>query len=241
MKKYIFLLLGVVTMSSCSQQEPLAYEDNPALYFGGDDINYSFFYAESASSQKDVYVTIHAMGNPSNTDRAFSLEQTNTKATDAAQADVHYLSLSSVEMKKRMVMPAGKNEMKLAITLLKDASLDLKTVKLTLKVADNDNFKVGVMEKDTTNILFSSQAIKPTNWDDWYYAFGASWGSVKMRFIIDNTGITNFDTVPTDTYYLVYLNEKLKQKLYEYNAAHPSAPLAEADGTLIEFENPYRP
>ncbi len=228
-------------MSSCSQQDSLAYEDNPAIYIDSNDIDYSFFYAQSANLMSDVYVTIHAMGNPSNTDRAFSMEQTNTNATDAAQADVHYLSLSSDEMKKRMVMPAGKNEMKLAITLLKDASLDLKTVKLTLKVDDNDNFKVGVIEKDTINIMFSSQAIKPTNWDDWYYAFGASWGSVKMRFIIDNTGITNFDTVPTDTYYLVYLNDKLKQKLYEYNAAHPGAPLAEADGTLVELENPYRP
>lgn len=227
-------------MSSCSQQNPLAYEDNPALYFVGDDINYSFFYAESSNSKADVYITVHAMGNPADVDRSFTLEQTNEKVIDAAQADVHYLSLSSDEMKKRMVMPAGKNEMKLAITLLKDVSLDLRTVKLTLKVVNNDNFKVGVIEKDTTNIVFSSQAIKPTNWDDWYYAFGASWGSVKMRFIIDNTGITNFDVVPTDTSYLIYLNEKLKQKLYEYNAAHPTTPLAEADGTFVEFENPYR-
>lgn len=219
----------------------MGYEDNPAIYFAGSDINYSFFYAESNNSKTDVYVTVHAMGKTADVDRAFHLEQTNINVKDAAQSGVHYLSLSSDEMKKRMVMPAGKNEMKLAITLLKDASLDLETVKLTLKVVNNDNFKVGVIEKDTTNIVFSSQAIKPTNWDDWYYAFGASWGSVKMRFIIDNTGITNFDTVPSDTYYLVYLNDKLKQKLYEYNAAHPNALLAEADGTLIEFENPYRP
>lgn len=227
-------------MSSCSQQDSLAYEDNPAIYFANDDINYSFFYAESVGSQTDVYVTVHAMGKATNTDRAFSLDQTNINVKDAAQSGVHYLSMSSDEMKKRMVMPAGKNEMKLAITLLKDASLDLKTVKLTLKVKENNKFKVGVIERDTTNIVFTSQAIKPTNWKDWYYAFGASWGSVKMRFIIDNTGITNFNTVPRDTYYLIYLNDKLRQKLYEYNTAHPTTPLVEADGTLVEFENYYR-
>ena len=108
-------------------------------------------------------------------------------------------------------------------------------MKLTLKVATNENFKVGVSECDSTNITFSSQAIKPTNWKDWYYAFGTSWGSVKMRFIIDNTGITNFNTVPSDINYLIYLNDKLKQKIYEYNTAHPTAPLVEADGTLVEF------
>ena len=82
------------------------------------------------------------------------------------------------------------------------------------------------------------KAIKPTNWKDWYYAFGASWGSVKMRFIIDVTGITNFDNVPDDYDYLIYLNGKLKSKLYEYNSTHDQ-PLQEVDGTLIEFENPY--
>jgi hypothetical protein len=235
MKKYIYFLLALVVMSSCSQQDSISYEDNPAIYFANDDINYSFFYAESVSSQADVYVTVHAMGKASNVDRTFSLEQTDVDAKDAAQSGVQYLSLSSDEMKKRMVIPAGKNEIKLAITLLKDASLDLKAVKLTLKVKENDNFKVGVIESDTTNIVFTSQATKPANWKDWYYAFGTSWGSVKMRFIIDNTGITNFNTVPSDINYLIYLNDKLKQKIYEYNTAHPTAPLVEADGTLVEF------
>jgi hypothetical protein len=237
MKKYISLICGLVALASCSQQEPLGYVDNPAIYFDNDDINYSFFYAETASATADVYLTVHAMGNTSAVERPFTLVQSNVGDSDAAAAGTHFLSLSSDEMKKRMVMPAGQNEMKLAVTLLKDASLDLTTVKLKLKVADNDNFKVGVVEKDSTIITFSSQAIKPTNWADWYNAFGESWGSVKMRFIIDNTGITNFDSVPEDVYYLLYLNEKLKQKLYDYNVAHPDAPLAEADGTLVEFDN----
>ncbi len=55
---------------------------------------------------------------------------------------------------------------------------------------------MGGCGKDSTVISFSSQAMKPINWKAWYYAFGASWGTVKMRFIIDVTGITNFDEVP---------------------------------------------
>ncbi|HCZ22696.1 MAG TPA: hypothetical protein DHU72_04520 [Rikenellaceae bacterium] len=97
---------------------------------------------------------------------------------------------------------------------------------------------MGVVEKDSTVISFSSQAMKPTNWKDWYYAFGSSWGTVKMRFIIDVTGITNFDQVPDDYDYLIYLNGKLKSKMFEYNSTHDQ-PLQEADGTLVEFENPY--
>ena len=241
MKKNLYLLLwGLIILASCSQDDPLTYKNDPAIYFASKDVNYSFFYAESTSLKADVFVTVHAMGNPSPSDRSFSLIQSNVSDADAAVSGIHFLPLTSQDMQKRMVMSAGQSEVKVPITLLKDPSLDLKIVKLTLKVANNDNFKVGISECDSTNITFSSQAIKPTNWKDWYYAFGASWGSVKMKFIIDNTGITNFDKIPSDAlYYLLFLNTKLKQKLFEYNNAHPGAPLAEADGTLINFDNPY--
>lgn len=240
MKNNLYLLFwGLIILTSCSQNDPLAYKNNPAIYFANKDVNYSFFYAESTSLKADVFVTVHAMGNPSPSDRSFSLIQSNVSDANAAVSGIHFLSLTSPDMQKRMVMPAGQSEVKVPITLLKDPSLDLETVILTLKVTANDNFKVGISECDSTNIMFSSQAIKPTNWKDWYDAFGASWGSVKMRFIIDNTGITNFDELPSDSFYMRFLNSKLKQKLFEYNNAHPGAPLAEADGTLINFDNPY--
>ena len=226
-------------MISCSQNEPLAYEDNSAIYIANDDINYSFFYLETDANVANIYIKVHAMGKPSDVDRPFLLIQANTDDAGAAVADKHYLAFDSEEMKMRMVMPAGRNEVEIPITLYKDESLELTTVKLLVKVAENENFKMGVSEMLDTEIRFSAQAIKPTNWGDWYYAFGASWGSLKMRFIIDNTGITNFDKVPDDYSYLYYLNDKLKQKLLEYNTAHPDALFAEADGTLVNFDNPY--
>ena len=241
MKKYIYLVmvaLGILTLASCSENEPMAYEGQPALYFANDDINFSFFYAESAGDRSSVDITVHAMGPVSDVDRAFTLYQENAGEADAAQSGVHYLGFDTDEMKQAMVIPAGKSEIKLPIVLLKDNSLDTKTVKLKIGIRPNENFGKGVVEKDSTVISFSSQAMKPANWKDWYYAFGASWGTVKMRFIIDVTGITNFDQVPEDYDYLIYLNGKLKSKLFEYNSTHEQ-PLQEVDGTLVEFENPY--
>ena len=241
MKKYIMIAmmaLGILTLTSCSENEPMAYEGNPSLYFANDDINFSFFYAENASDRSTVDITVHAMGPVADVDRSFSLCQLNSGDADAAQAGVHYLGFDTDEMKQAMVIPAGKSEVKLPIVLLKDNSLETQTVRLKIGIRPNENFGYGVTERDSTVISFSSQAMKPTNWKDWYYAFGASWGTVKMRFIIDVTGITNFDQVPEDYDYLIYLNGKLKSKLYEYNATHEQ-PLQEADGTLIEFENPY--
>lgn len=241
MKKYIFILmaaLGILTLASCSENEPMAYEGQPALFLANDDINFSFFYAEDDVDRSSVDITVHAMGPVSDVDRAFTLYQENAGEAGAAQAGVHYLGFDTDEMKQAMVIPAGKSEVKLPIILLKDQSLDTQTVNLKIGIRPNDNFGLGVVEQDSTVISFSSQAMKPTNWKAWYYAFGASWGTVKMRFIIDVTGITNFDEVPEDNDYLSYLNGKLKSKMFEYNSTHDQ-PLQEADGTLVEFENPY--
>lgn len=235
MKKYLYFIVCLMTLSSCTKNEPIEYINDPAINFPEKEVNFSFFYSKESSDRVNAEITIHAMGYPSDKDRPFTLQQTNLNGVDAAIPGVHYLAFDSKEMKERMVMPAGKSDMKLPITLIKDPSLDLKIVKLTVKVAENENFKAGVIEMDSTNVFISSLALKPTNWSSWVDAFGPDWGSVKMRFIIDHTGITDFENVPTDYAYLLYLNSKLKQALYDYNEAHPNQHLAEADGTFVKF------
>lgn len=235
MKKYLYFVLWIVVMSSCSQNDPLAYENNPAINFKDKDLNFSFFYSKLNSNQENVEITLYVMGKPADVDRPFKLVQSNLGEENAAVPGTHYLPFDSPEMISRMVIPAGKSELKLPITLLKDPSLELSTVKLSIRVMENENFKSGVMEMDSTNVYISSLALKPSNWNDWRYAFGTSWGSVKMRFIIDHTGIADFTAVPTDYYYLLYLNSKLNQALYDYNEAHPNAHLVEADGTFVNF------
>lgn len=229
-------LLG---LASCSQNEPEAYVNEPALYIDSDDQSFSFFYSTNTDGRDTVLVKVHAMGYPADTDRPFTLYQMNTGAADAAKAGTHYVGFDTEEMQRLMVMPAGKSDYEVPVILLKDESLDTDIVKLKIGVRPNDNFAQGVVEKDTVMVTFSAQATKPSNWDDWYYAFGATWGTVKMKFIIDVTGISDFNKVPDDYDYLIYLNEKLKSKLYDYNEAHPNAPMAEADGTVIDFDNPY--
>lgn len=230
---------ALLCLTSCSQNEPTEYVNDPALYIDNDDVSFSFFYSTNTDGRDTVMIKVHAMGYPSDTDRPFTLCQTNLGAADAAEAGRHYVGFDTEEMRRLMVMPAGKSDYEVPVILLQDESLDTKTVRLRIGVTPGDGFSSGVVEKDSVVVTFSSQAIKPGNWDDWYYAFGASWGTVKMKFIIDNTGISDFNTVPTDYDYLYYLNDKLKSKLFDYNEAHPDAPLAEADGTVIDFDNPY--
>ena len=59
-----------------------------------------------------------------------------------------------------------------------------------------------------------------------------------MKFIVDNTGFTDFEGGSLNTDYAYYLSSKVKQKLLEYNANpnNPDRPLKEADGTIVTFE-----
>ena len=90
--------LGILTLASCSENEPMAYEGQPALYFANDDINFSFFYAEDAGDRSSVDITVHAMGPVSDVNRTFTLYQENAGEADAAQAGVHYLGFDTDEI-----------------------------------------------------------------------------------------------------------------------------------------------
>ena len=61
MKKYIIMaVMMLLTMSfvACSENEPMAYEGYPALYFDNKDINYSFFYATSDADRNEVEIPV---------------------------------------------------------------------------------------------------------------------------------------------------------------------------------------
>lgn len=225
-----------LTAASCQENEAMTYEDQPALYFDQDDTSFSFFYSTGNGEIDTIEVKIHAMGFPSDIDRPFRLKQLNEGEDGAAVSGLHYMSFDSEQMTQDMVIPAGKSETNVHIVVYNDESLDLvESVSLKLGIEPNDYFDYGIIEKDSVVLTISSQATKPSNWDDWYYAFGETWGTVKMKFIIQHTGITNFDDVPSDSDYLVYLNDKLCNALEAYNEEHPDEPLAEADGTLVSF------
>lgn len=230
-------------LSSCKENDMEPWSDTAAIYFEHntqvqtDSINQTFFvYADDVMTDT-VPVRICAMGGITDYDRPFSIVQTNTGEPDAAVAGTHFVGFDTPEMKQQMVIPAGKTYQDLRIVVLRDKSLALGEYRLELAVEDNEYFRKGIDAWRTFVVTTTDQAVKPELWDTrWRYYFGQTWGSVKMKFIIQSTGYTDFDTVPSDYSYLLWLGNTCKQKLLEYNAAHPDAPLCEADGTLVTFQ-----
>jgi hypothetical protein len=233
--KFIYVLLLLIA-ASCTENEMLIYENDPAVYFDKDSVNHSFFALNTSILRDTVLVRVNTMGELSEHDRPVSLVQTNTGAEEAAVAGVHYVPFDADELKQHVAVKAGTSFVEIPVILLRDESLGLKEVRLELAVAANEYFRTGIATKRTFAITTTDLAIKPALWNSvWQMCFGITWGPVKMRFIIDVTGFTGWDGYPSDYSMLWYLRDITAQKFAEYNLAHPDAPLREADGTLVEF------
>lgn len=244
-RKYISSIgIALFTLGclSCEENKMEVYSDAPALYFDhsldqADSINYSFFILDESVKRDTVWVTVNTMGALSDADRPFVLRQTNVGQPDAAVAGVHYISFDDTSVKDYFVIPAGQAFQKIPVIFLRDKSLAMGSYRLELTIEPNENFKPGVDQWRNFILTTTDEAVKPKLWDTfWRYTFGSTWGSVKMRFIIQHTGLTDFDTRPSDYSYTSWLGGTVKQALLEYNTAHPDAPLSEADGTLVTFD-----
>lgn len=242
---YTLVLLFVAGLTGCKENTALEYENEPALYFENvwegqrDSVAQTFFIKSKGTTKDTVRIEILTMGFPFAEDRPFLLEQTNVGKPGAAVPGKHYMAFDDPEMLKELVMPAGAVRKSFPLVILYDPSLDLEEVRLELKIKANDAFKVGIGTWSSFVVKMTAMAVKPISWDTyWRYTFGETWGSRKMKFIIENTGFSDFDGGYLDSDYSDYLAAKVRQKLLEYNEDENNSdrPMREADGTLVEFD-----
>jgi hypothetical protein len=215
----------------------LSYENDPAIYFAEDSVSHSFYRLKATVLSDTVFVRVNAMGEVSTQDRPISIAQTNVGEADAAIPGVHYVPFDNPDLKKLLRIEAGKAFTEVPIVVLRDASLGLGKVRLALRVESNEYFRPGIDKKRSFVITTSDLSVKPSIWDnEWSYFFGPSWGSVKMRFMIDATGYIDWEIFPDDYNFVIYLQDVVLQRFLEYNIEHPDDPLCEADGTPVVFE-----
>ncbi len=242
MKKLNIIIIIITTLIaiSCTHFNGIEYENDPAIYFANepghrDSISHSFFLIPG-NGPDTVYLEVRTMGFLSDKDREIKIIQSNAGKDNAAVAGVHYVPFDDPSVSKYFIIPANSAKVNVPIILLRDESLALKQVRLELEVSENEHFRPGINQWRKFLITTTSQAAKPTLWDTrWSNYFGMSWGSVKMKFIIDHTGYTEWDVVPSDTGLLRYFQTKVLDAFQQYNLENPENPLKEADGTLVSF------
>ena len=240
-KFLILWMLSSVLLAACDEVLTPYNVDTCWLGFdmenSADTLVYrTFIYSGPQAETDTVWIPLKTIGKVVDYDRPVKLVQLPVEDS-CAVAGKHFVAFDDPEMLEHLKIPKGSVRKSFPLIVLRDPSLELEEVRIELKIGENEYFRSGIDEWTNFVVKTTSMAVKPTNWDSyWKYYFGITWGSVKMKFIIDNTGFTEFDGGSLSSDYTNYLSSKVKQKLLEYNTNHPDEPLSEADGTLVTFE-----
>ena len=231
--KYI-LILCLFLEYGCEQHDALVYENDPRICFTRGDRGYgqqdsvvhSFFLVPSGQDRDTVWVEMSVMGcpDPENA-RSIKIVQSNAGAEGAAVAGTHYVAFDDPEIAEEMQVPVNAVKVKIPVILKRDPSLSKQRVRIEMTVEENEYFKPGIDKDKIFMVKTTAMADQPDNWKSWSYYFG-EWGSVKMGFIVNYVGFSDFENIPDDINYRYYLQLKAREKLVEYNATHEE-PLCE--------------
>jgi hypothetical protein len=245
--KLISLVAIAMVFAGCEELVVNKYGDYTAVYFYNgrsnilgnaqyDSISHSFFYSSGSTGVDTVWVDVRLTGIASPFSRPIPLKQIfpdGEQEDSKGQPGVHYIAFDNPQLASFLIMPENKVVAKIPIVLLRHESLQQKEYRLWLELGSNEYFDPGVKESQRFLIKISDLVVQPANWTRvWQSAFG-TWSVVKMKFIIDYVGVTDFDI---DILYVDmknYLNQKAKSKLIEYEAAN--GPLYDETNKRVEF------
>lgn len=242
----VFIFMVILLFSACEEKNVELYKNEPALYFFRgtdyannfrqyDSLSYSFFVKGVARGRDTVYVQLRTMGLPVDKPRAVKLVQTNIGAKDAAVAGTHYVAFDDVVVASHMVMPAGAVVANIPVVILRDPSMKKQEFLLSLEIERNENFEVGLEDQKIFRIKISDMTFKPSNWFLWEDFFG-DWGSVKMWFIINYVGVSDFDNYSQyPRAMLDFYKMKASQKLEEYNKNNNTILMEDDQITVVVF------
>lgn len=239
-------------LSSCSKEEVSFYDtENTSLniWLGTagiavDSVIYNYSYSVDMG-----FLTFHARvaGMPVDRDRTFELEPFDG---DIAQAEGSYFL-------RTYTIPAGEVQIQDTIffdtsKLRNPSSFSTSDGRIYFRMKENTEFQTGAGERSQLKVVLKNYLAKPAEWDAATYPMMAYLGifgeysRVKYQFMIQVLGMMDFHidyraSLPYDeanntvSYnYALYLANKLRQALDEYNATH-STPLTDETGTVVTF------
>lgn len=237
--------------ASCEQKEIEAFGNDAWLQFSGDTLQAKSFIYDPPSVLKDtVHLYVQIVGRNVKKDRQIKIEQViDTGNVNVAVAGEHFLAFTDPEFSKHLMIKADSGSVKLPIVLYRHDILKKKSFTLKVRLLESGDFKLGESTNLVRTIVFSDKLEKPSYWDRWggYLAkwYLGAYGPVKHRFMIDVTGLKIDDKflegfVRNATLRNFYMT-LFKDKLREYNDAHPDNPLREEPkegqtiGDLVQF------
>lgn len=233
--KLSIALLATLLFATACQNDGFYYQDVARVRIVGpevwtlktDSLQFSFVTYPADTTQKQMNVTLWVMGNVAGYDRTANLQVVASKTT--ASSDLYTVPAT-------VVIPAGANSATFPVILKRALSLQQTTARLYIVVQRSADFEVGTNEQNHLLLKWNDILSKPTNWDSIKEFFG-TYSDTKYRFMINNAGVSEFDTATMTWAELQNYKIKLVNALDKYNQEHPDAPLTDETGKLVSFNN----
>jgi hypothetical protein len=150
MKQIIIILICLAFFCSCSKNKRQLFseKDTAISFYDNNDINgivnVNFLFYPETQKEVTIKIPLRISGIPQNHDRYYSVsivKEGENKTT--AQENTHYEKL-----KEKYLFRKGLYQDTLCIIIKKDKSLKDKIYKLTLKLKETKDFKLGPNEKE---------------------------------------------------------------------------------------------
>ncbi|MDR1414440.1 MAG: DUF4843 domain-containing protein, partial [Odoribacteraceae bacterium] len=135
------------------------------------------------------------------------------------------------------VIPANAFSARIPVVVKKEIpGLNLRTTmaRLTLRFMPNEHFLAAVPDTDIFKVLWSDFLTRPDSWTYFIEQNLGAFSQARYKFIIDNTGETDFSRYQSNLPMIQALQSYLRKTLAEYNAAHQQ-PYLDDDNTPLTF------
>ena len=255
MKQFKTIILSLsgflILMSSCEKDDIMTYAvEDSGIHFTSSLNAYSFFDIQDSATQTAL-VPVTLMGPSVGYDRTFSA-QVDTATTTAPAGQYEILG---------GVVKADSLKGVLYVKLYNSAALATSTYKLGLKIDPGKSFQLGLPDKDSTLISWNNSLPRPGWWMKGNFGRYVSYitvnGSKKLGVYstklyeimikvwgtreVNVNGFMGTSPEVTAKYPIVIVNgalhvlmiRKLEKYVYDYNQAHPNAPLRHSSDAAI--------
>lgn len=190
MKKYIVLALLAAVLFSCNKDDIEGYDAGRFLYISDSlemDTAFVSFKHHLGSDSYKVPFEVRMIGSVSDRNLSYKIEVVDS-LTSASAEDYRL---------PEPVFAAGRNRDTLWIEILNTPHLATETIKLTVRLVDNENFRVGYYNKLTASVLFNNQMSQPTWWnEDITNLFLGTYSEEKYLAFYACTGISDLTGLP---------------------------------------------
>ena len=232
----ILALIVSVLFASCAKDERLMYNEAPAVYFNkagqgdADSVDYTFGMAPESMKEDSVFLWVKIIGVAEDRDREFNLRVVEGAT---AKEGYHYKI-------GRTVIPAGAYEARIPVYVYRKAGLKDSTVTATFELLESADFKLGFPDKGFNSkydrlhykLSITDKLLKPGNWETVWQSFFGSYSLVKFQFLIQATGVTNWNAYPfpQNSRFMV---QQAKLALLEYQQTN--GPLIDENDQEVYF------